>query len=278
MTPWGIVVHTAVSNSQNIRPVWMSSDVESHFYVNESGTIYQYMDTERVAHCQRSGNFFGGGKGHISIETWDGAGKVWDGKNTNKIPRWNDAQVKALVRLFRWLRDTHGIPIRPIPSWDGRGIGYHRQFSQWNKSHACPGPARIAQLPEIIALAANGSTEEDELAGAVDTIVARIAESQKAVGTAVAEARKALAERTQKQYETVLQIVKELAAREDARYQSLLKNVQQLDRWLLDAQADVKALDAKVDAKVAELEKKLDELRGHVTTVIKTRQETGKDA
>ncbi|MEQ7125391.1 N-acetylmuramoyl-L-alanine amidase [Actinopolymorpha sp. B11F2] len=158
MKPWGVVLHTAVSDSRNIKGVWLRSSVESHFYVAEDGNVLQYVDTERVAHCQLDGNYFGGGKGHLSVETWDGAGKVWDGRNVQRVPRWNAAQVTALAKLLVWLNRTHGIPLGRLRSIFGRGIGWHAQYTgrhypRFNENHACPAPARIAQVPEVIAAA-----------------------------------------------------------------------------------------------------------------------------
>ncbi|GAA5012501.1 N-acetylmuramoyl-L-alanine amidase [Actinopolymorpha pittospori] len=156
--PWGVVLHTAVSNSKNIKNVWLGSSVESHFYVAEDGNVLQYVDTERVAHCQMDGNYFSGGKGHISIETWDGAGRVWDGRDVKRLPRWNAAQIASFATLLAWLNKSHGVPLVKLPSVFGRGIGWHAQYTgrdypRFNESHACPAPARIAQVEEVIAAA-----------------------------------------------------------------------------------------------------------------------------
>lgn len=153
--PWGVVLHTAVSNSPALTP-W--SNTEWHFYVGAKGEITQFVDTETRADCQLDGNRWvvdGQARGHISIETWDGAGRVWDGKDVSRIPPWTEEQVEAIGRLLAWLSTTHGIPLQPIRAWNGRGIGYHRQFTsssspRWNTSHACPGDRRVAQIPSII--------------------------------------------------------------------------------------------------------------------------------
>ncbi|MET9023697.1 peptidoglycan-binding domain-containing protein [Actinopolymorpha sp. NPDC004070] len=164
--PWGAVLHTAVSNAKNIKSVWLQSSIESHFYVAEDGNVLQYVDTERVAHCQLDGNYFGGGRGHISIETWDGAGRVWDGKDVRKVPRWNDHQIAAMANLLVWLRDTHGVPLVKLPEIFGRGIGWHAQYTsskppRFNQHHACPAPARIAQVGDVISAAVAGGQQPE---------------------------------------------------------------------------------------------------------------------
>lgn len=159
ITPRSVVLHTAVSNSSDLYSYFSSgrTDVESHFYIDKNGNVLQYMDTTVMAHCQLDGNDYG-----VSIETWDGAGSVWDGNNVNKIPAWNAKQVAALTKLIDWICKTHNIPVRKCPAWDGKGIGYHAQFTGrpgWNTSHACPGPARIAQIDGVINRVKNYSNE-----------------------------------------------------------------------------------------------------------------------
>lgn len=152
--PVGVVLHTAVSNSEKLKP-W--GTVTWHFYVNKYGKAYQFVDTQRVAYCQMDGNYFGG-KGFISIETWDGAGSVWNGRNVATIPPWNDAQVEALAKIIAWAAKEHDFDVERATAALGHGVGYHRQYTsynypRWNQSHACPGDTRIAQVPGIIARA-----------------------------------------------------------------------------------------------------------------------------
>jgi hypothetical protein len=154
--PVGLVLHTAVSNSDALRP-W--SDIEWTFYVGEHGELTQYMDTEVRADCQRDGNSWvkdGVRYGFLSVETWDGAGVVWDGKNTAKCPKWTPAQVATLAKLAAWLHQTHGIELVKATGVHGKGIGWHSQYTapdgqlRWNKSHACPAAQRIAQFPGVL--------------------------------------------------------------------------------------------------------------------------------
>lgn len=158
IVPQGLVLHTAVSNSALLKP---SGEVRWHFYCNKDGALYQFFDTTRPAAAQVDGNYWtvnGQGRGFISVETWDGAGtSVWSDYNSNHSggPAWTAKQVESLAKLAKWLNDTHGVPLQKATGPRGKGIGYHRQFTntspyEWNSSHACPGTKRIAQVPVII--------------------------------------------------------------------------------------------------------------------------------
>ena len=70
------------------------------------------------------------------------------------------AQFEAIVNLVRWCCDAHNIPKVKCPTWNGTGIGYHIQFGApgpWTPvAKSCPGPARIRQMPTLIAAVAQG--------------------------------------------------------------------------------------------------------------------------
>src|SRR5690606_3869707 len=119
----------------------------------------------------------------------------------------------------------------------GRGIGYHRQFTgkkapRWNESHACPGTKRIAQVPEIIKRAKALVEGDDELSGKADEILKKLAEHD----AKLAEARRALGERHN------------LRRRE---YLALLENIQQNENHLIYAR---ESLLKPAIAKVGQLE------------------------
>lgn len=90
------------------------------------------------------------------------------------VPPLTDAQVWACAQILAWAHDVHGIPLRLCPSSrpGSRGLAYHRQGIDgnfagfrfpgrvpggevWSLSigKVCPGDRRIAQRPEILALA-----------------------------------------------------------------------------------------------------------------------------
>lgn len=139
--PRAVILHTAVSDAQSLFGFFQnSSDLESHFYVNESGHIEQYIDTGVRADANLNANDFA-----VSIETWDGR---------ETIP-WNELQVKAIVRLVDWLCSVHPISREKIASPTGKGIGWHTMFGApgpWTnvRGKTCPGAPRIAQTKNII--------------------------------------------------------------------------------------------------------------------------------
>jgi hypothetical protein len=114
---------------------------ESHFVVGYDGTVWQVMDTAVRADAQWDANNFA-----VSIETLS---------NPKASDAWSPLQMTALTALVRWLLGTHSsIPHHACTSWNGGGIGYHRQFVQWNHNgHTCPGDARVRQFPTLVAAA-----------------------------------------------------------------------------------------------------------------------------
>ena len=144
----------------------------SHFHIALDGTVEQYIDTDKLSAADYEGS-----DNAISIET---AG-LGDGK-------WTDAQVVSIVRLLIWINQTHGIPLRlkTTSSPTEAGIGWHRlgitgnfpslpsilagrnqrgyAGEAWSLSggKVCPGAERILQMPMIIEMANNGTTETGE--------------------------------------------------------------------------------------------------------------------
>jgi|GEM_PF-6677593 len=164
-----INLHTAVSNSTSLYPMFSKGGACSHFYVREDGTVEQYIDTARYSAADLDGN-----DATISIETWDG----YTGRPGWEPPPWTAAQVKALVALCRWICATHDIPVRLAENSkvgsSSRGISWHRlgvdgafprlpdpragRLQRGGGMHyssavgkVCPGDARIAQIPGIVA-------------------------------------------------------------------------------------------------------------------------------
>jgi len=158
-----INLHTAVSNSASLYPMFSKGGACSHFYVREDGTVEQYIDTDRYSAADLEGN-----DATVSIETWDG----YNGRPGWQPPPWTPAQVVALVALCRWICATHDIPVRLASDAkigaSSRGISWHRlgcdgnfpnlpdpragrlqrgggmhYSTAWGK--VCPGDARIAR-------------------------------------------------------------------------------------------------------------------------------------
>ncbi len=160
-----VVLHTAVSNKSSLfDSMNVPGTPTSHFYVDKTGGVEQYVDTDIRSSANLEGNH-----DCLTIESWDGFGVLWhDG---DPVPPWNEDQVAGLIGLVAWLCETHGIPAQRLTSSlpGTRGIGWHRQgidgdFPRgllsgrvrdgelWSESRgkACPGEARIRQVGRTV--------------------------------------------------------------------------------------------------------------------------------
>jgi hypothetical protein len=112
-----------------------------HYQIMLDGTLEQYCPLERQALTQSSANTFA-----ISVDCQDSG---HEHKPLDQDPL-SDAQVQALAELLV----VQDIPLRACSSPRSGGLGFHAQFKGWNKEgRSCPGPARIAQVPAILAAA-----------------------------------------------------------------------------------------------------------------------------
>lgn len=140
ITPTQVILHVAVSEGASLHEYFRdrSGGIESHFYVRRDGTVEQYRDTDYEADANYTANCRA-----ISIET-QGMG---DGE-------WTPAQLKSLKRLIAWAKAAHGVPLRPCPSHDEPGVGYHVMFGApgpWTPvAKSCPGPDRVRQFNEVL--------------------------------------------------------------------------------------------------------------------------------
>ena len=139
----------------------------SHFGIGGDGSCTQWQDTAYRAAANYNGNW------HIvSVECADVGPPfpAWNTNDGNAVPAFSDAQLVTLANLIRTIAPAHNIPIVLIPDAKPgrRGIGYHRQgvpgymvpgAEQWSTAQGkvCPGNRRIAQIPQIIAQAVNGT-------------------------------------------------------------------------------------------------------------------------
>lgn len=160
-----VILHTAVSNQSSLfSDMNTPGTPTSHFYVDRSGGVEQYVDTDVRSSANLEGNH-----DCLTIESWDGFGEVWhDG---DPVPPWNEEQVTGLIELVAWLCMTHGIVTQKLSSSlaGTRGIGWHRQGidgnfpggmlagrvrdgERWSESFgkSCPGDARIRQVGKKI--------------------------------------------------------------------------------------------------------------------------------
>jgi hypothetical protein len=162
-------LHVAVSEATSLHSFFNQPKRAScHFYVRKDGKVEQYIDTAYRAEADLDGN-----DATISVETQGGV----NGPNAEP---WTAAQVEALAKLFAWCVKTHGIPARlatnskigdsshglswhrlgidgnfpdlpsPLAGRRQRGGGMHYSLST---GKACPGDAKIRQIPGILTAA-----------------------------------------------------------------------------------------------------------------------------
>jgi hypothetical protein len=144
--PTQVILHSTAGGA-NIEATWQYTEngaggtgTEYHFIVGYDGAVIQGMDTQVRADAQWDGNLHG-----VSIET---------ASNSAASDPWSSAQAVALIDLGKWLLAEHpAIGRRECRTATDEGFGYHRLFTAWNQSnHSCPGNARIAQFPALLAL------------------------------------------------------------------------------------------------------------------------------
>jgi hypothetical protein len=154
-----VVLHVAASEATSLFGFFNNNpNANSHFYVNKAGVIEQMVDTDLQSWASMAAN-----RTTISVETQGGV------TNPDGEP-WTAAQVAALARICAWAHATEGVPLAVMPNSlpTSRGIGYHRLgIDPWriaggetwsgSRGKLCPGAAKIAQIPQIIA-AASGAT------------------------------------------------------------------------------------------------------------------------
>lgn len=117
-----------------------SAQVSAHFGNAKDGSLYQFVDTSRVAWAEMGYN-----SDAISIEH--------EGLSGQSL---TPEQIATDVGLYEWLHTTHGIPlvrtVHPsIPGWIGHGeLGY-----MGGDHPDCPGEPVLCQIPHILAGAVN---------------------------------------------------------------------------------------------------------------------------
>jgi hypothetical protein len=140
-----LIFHTMVGHLSGTDSMFRRdgySGTESTFGVGgpedgHDGELWQWQSILRQADAQWDGNAYAN-----SVETADGG---------DPSRPWTPAQLDTLIRLTAdWCRQT-GNPCELVTAPTGLGIGYHRQFRQWNHDgHTCPGPVRERQLTATV--------------------------------------------------------------------------------------------------------------------------------
>jgi hypothetical protein len=144
--PTQIILHSA-GGPHSLFNMWQNgSNLESHAWAGYDGTFEQYMRCTVEADANYTANRRPDGTGAISVES------------ESTIPAtepWTPQQVEAITGFCVWACRTYSIPPHACPSPDAPGIGYHVMFGApgpWTPhAKSCPGGARIAQVPQIVA-------------------------------------------------------------------------------------------------------------------------------
>lgn len=151
ITPRAFILHTqAGSKPATNAQVWsyMANATvtnEPTFLLQMDGLLWQSMGLFTRADSNYKANGW-----TLSVETQDMGAATLD-----QTP-WTEAQLQVLAEICAYLNLHPGIriPLQPVPSWDGAGVAPHNAFGVWSASaHSCPGRARTAQVPEVIARA-----------------------------------------------------------------------------------------------------------------------------
>jgi hypothetical protein len=167
IVPRIVIDHTQAGHG-SLFGQWQGSGLESTFWVAQSGTIEQYMDTEVQADANLEANrWLEGGVhyGAVSIETENSVAATQaayhggQGAAAFDVDPWTPEQIAALERLHDWLAHTHPQILRqrcdrPL----GAGLGYHSMWgtgpTPWipykSRGKKCPGDARIAQWHDVL--------------------------------------------------------------------------------------------------------------------------------
>lgn len=121
-----------------------ANQVSSHFGIGNGqggmadGLIEQYVDTAFDSWAQAAGN-----STYLSVET--------EGVPGDPL---TPAQVASFGRIMAWAAQNYGVPLVVTDTPGQRGLIGHGDGGQaWGGHLGCPGPARLAQRPAILAAA-----------------------------------------------------------------------------------------------------------------------------
>lgn len=153
--PTQVILHS-LGNANNFESGWgwmvdPGNPLEAHLAIRLDGYRRQAVPYTERADANYTANHRPDGTGAISIET---------DSSINALEPWTDDQVESIIEVVTNICRTFSIPPRLCRSPDDPGIGWHIMWGTpgaWTPvAKACPGPARIAQVPGIVAhVAAN---------------------------------------------------------------------------------------------------------------------------
>ncbi len=151
-TKIGTVHHVIVGGADGALATFKNgaNQVSAHFIVcgpgdsSPDGTIWQLLDTGDCCYAQANGNY--PPTAYIGIET--------SGQPTTAMTA---AQCEAMAQIDAWASTTHHFPLVGPVAHGTPGVAAHCNPNgtpdpAWG-NHSCPGPARLAQIPPIVARA-----------------------------------------------------------------------------------------------------------------------------
>ena len=149
----GGVVHVIVGSANSAIGEFQSSGAQlsAHFVVSGAGdpypdgTIFQLLDTNDCCYAQAAGNY--PPTAYIAVE--------FSGQPTAAM---TTGQILSGAAIFAWASQEHGFPLYGPVVHGAPGITGHcnpdgSADPNWG-NHSCPGTIRLAQIPQIVYLAA----------------------------------------------------------------------------------------------------------------------------
>lgn len=153
--PTQIILHS-LGNADDFESGWAwmvdpNNPLEAHLAIDTNGYRRQAVPYTMRADANYSANRRPDGTGAIAVET---------SSSIAALEPWPDDQVESIIEVCTELCIKFSIPTRLCRSPDDPGIGWHIMWGTpgaWTPvAKACPGPARIKQVPYIVArVAAN---------------------------------------------------------------------------------------------------------------------------
>lgn len=187
----GLIGHVAVSSSKHLGPGSLTSrGSDWHFYLPKVGPGIQQIDLDVQSWSSGDAN-----DDTVSFESEGGLG---DSRAVNREP-WTADQIESAAQILAHMHRTEGVPLQVMPDSrpSSRGFGFHRlgidpwrvsggQVWSTSRGKLCPGDAKVAQAPLIVARAkeiVSGNAQGDDMANVPqdqwDTIYKFITEQER---------------------------------------------------------------------------------------------------
>lgn len=138
----GLVLHVQQGNGSPFNEFnTPTSEASSHLWVSKTGHVEQYVDLNKIAWAQATGN-----DTYNSVETEGGC----DAKGEFVEEALTDAQLEALADIYVSGHNEFGWPVLLADSPGQRGLGWHGMGAPGWGHAQCPGQVRKAQRIDIL--------------------------------------------------------------------------------------------------------------------------------